>query len=61
MVACTSPHGVEQDAQLERPALSQAEIDFYRAEGYLVVRDVLRPAELERARAIVDDFIERSR
>ena len=40
--------------------LSEEQCQHFRREHYLVVRDVLRPAELERARAIVDDFVERS-
>jgi ectoine hydroxylase-related dioxygenase (phytanoyl-CoA dioxygenase family) len=41
--------------------LTQQEIDFYHAEGYLVVKDVLGPAELDEAHDIIDDFIEKSR
>lgn len=33
----------------------------YQTEGYLVVADVLRPAQVEQGRAVVDEFVERSR
>ena len=41
--------------------LSQDQVDFYRANGYLIVADLLRADELTEANAIVDDFVERSR
>ena len=41
--------------------LNQEQVDFYRANGYLIVEDVLGADELATADAIVADFIERSR
>lgn len=41
--------------------LTQEQIDRYRADGYLVVADVLCADELAEAHAIVDDFVEQSR
>ena len=41
--------------------LTQQEIDFYHAEGYLVVKDVLCQAELDEANGIIVDFVEKSR
>ena len=41
--------------------LTQDQIDFYHAEGYLIVADVLRQEELDEAHAIIDDFVEQSR
>ena len=40
---------------------NQDQVDFYRANGYLVFADVLWADELVQANAIVDDFVERSR
>jgi ectoine hydroxylase-related dioxygenase (phytanoyl-CoA dioxygenase family) len=37
------------------------DLSAYRAQGFLVVEDALRPAELRDLRAVVDAFIERSR
>ena len=41
--------------------LTQEQIDFYHANGYLVVENVLTQEELDQARQIVDDFVEQSR
>ena len=40
---------------------NQDQVDFYRANGYLILADVLRADEILQANAIVDDFIEQSR
>jgi ectoine hydroxylase-related dioxygenase (phytanoyl-CoA dioxygenase family) len=37
------------------------DVEAYRAQGFLLVKDALRPAELSGLRAVVDAFIERSR
>lgn len=42
-------------------ALNAAQQDFYRNNGYLVVEDVVPPAELERLREVVSGFQEQSR
>lgn len=41
--------------------LSEAQVRFYDDNGYLLVEDVLTPAEAARLRAAVDDLIDRSR
>ena len=43
------------------PVLSTEDIDFYRREGYLIVRDVLGPEAISALQDITDDFIESSR
>lgn len=37
------------------------QVEFYRANGYLIVRDVLTPAQVAEGRRIVEEFVERSR
>lgn len=41
--------------------LNQQQVDSYRANGYLVIEDVLRADELQEAHALIDDFVEQSR
>lgn len=41
--------------------LSQAQIEAYRTEGYLIVEDVLQRDEVDQALSIVADFVEKSR
>ncbi len=41
--------------------LRQDQIDFYRANGYLIVNDVLSPDQVAEGRRIVEEFTERSR
>src|SRR5947207_11938917 len=41
--------------------LTQDQVHFYRANGYLIIEDVLRPDQVEEGRRIVEDFVERSR
>ncbi|HTO70160.1 MAG TPA: phytanoyl-CoA dioxygenase family protein [Myxococcota bacterium] len=40
------------------PKAGDAELERFRAEGYLVVRDALLPRDLERLQAICDDLLE---
>src|SRR5262245_57923846 len=37
--------------------LTEKDLDFYRTEGYVVVRDVLTPVELERLRSGLAAFL----
>ena len=41
--------------------LSQAQIESYRTEGYLIVENVFQSDEVGQALCIVDDFVEKSR
>jgi len=41
--------------------LTQEQIDFYRTNGYVVVKNLLTGEELDRAHRIIDDFLEQSR
>ena len=41
--------------------LSQEQISFYHANGYLVVEDVLSANELTALQRVTDEFVERSR
>jgi ectoine hydroxylase-related dioxygenase (phytanoyl-CoA dioxygenase family) len=41
--------------------LTPTQVEFYRKYGYLAVENVLTPAQLDEARRVVDDFVERSR
>ncbi|MCS6859134.1 MAG: phytanoyl-CoA dioxygenase family protein [Abditibacteriales bacterium] len=41
--------------------LSQAQINFYNENGFLVVEDVFPMDVVEEARAVVEDFVEKSR
>ena len=41
--------------------LSEDDIAFYRTNGYLIIPDVLSPAQVAEGRGIVEDFVERSR
>ncbi len=41
--------------------LSSDQVEFYRTNGYLIVRDVLTPAQVAEGRRIVDEFTERAR
>ncbi len=41
--------------------IGQQEVAFYRDNGYLVVPDVLSPAEVEALREVTDAFVERAR
>ena len=40
-------------------AATQEDIDFFRTHGYLVVRDVIDPAELDSITALCDQIIEK--
>lgn len=40
--------------------ITDADVAFYRANGYLVVRDVFSPREVAELRAVTDDFVERA-
>ena len=41
--------------------LTLDQIEYYRTHGYLGVENVLTPSELEEARRVVDEFVEKSR
>jgi ectoine hydroxylase-related dioxygenase (phytanoyl-CoA dioxygenase family) len=41
--------------------LTTAQIDAYRRDGFIVVPDVLAPAEVEELRAVTDDLVARAR
>lgn len=41
--------------------LTQEQIESYHRQGYLAVEDVFSEAEIEKARAVVGEFVERSR
>jgi ectoine hydroxylase-related dioxygenase (phytanoyl-CoA dioxygenase family) len=41
--------------------LRDDQIDFYRTNGYLIIENVLTPAQVNEGRRIVDEFTERSR
>jgi len=41
--------------------LRQDQVDFYRTNGFLIVNDVLTPAQVAEGRRIVEEFTERSR
>jgi phytanoyl-CoA hydroxylase len=41
--------------------LREDQVDFYRANGYLIINDVLTPAQVAEGRRIVEEFTERSR
>jgi ectoine hydroxylase-related dioxygenase (phytanoyl-CoA dioxygenase family) len=41
--------------------LTQDQIEFYRENGYLHVRNVVDPADIEELRRVTDEFVERSR
>ena len=41
--------------------LSPEQTDFYRENGYVIVRDVLSPAQIEEGRRVVQAFVETSR
>jgi phytanoyl-CoA hydroxylase len=41
--------------------LTRAQIDFYNTNGFLAVEGVYSPQEMKEARAVVEEFIERSR
>ena len=41
--------------------LREDQVQFYRTNGYLIIPDVLTPAQVAEGRRIVDDFTERSR
>src|SRR5689334_17839830 len=41
--------------------LSEDQVDFYHTNGYLIVADVLTPIQVAEGRAIVQDFVEKSR
>jgi ectoine hydroxylase-related dioxygenase (phytanoyl-CoA dioxygenase family) len=43
------------------PMLSQADLDRYHRDGFIVVPDVLSEAEVASLRAAADEFVERSR
>lgn len=41
--------------------LTQEQIEFYRANGYLAVEKVFNPAEVEELRRVTDEFVDQSR
>jgi len=41
--------------------LTRAQIDFYNTNGFLAVEGVYSPQEMKEARAVVEEFVERSR
>jgi ectoine hydroxylase-related dioxygenase (phytanoyl-CoA dioxygenase family) len=41
--------------------LSEDQVDFYRTNGFLIIEDVLSPAQVEEGRQIIGAFVERSR
>jgi ectoine hydroxylase-related dioxygenase (phytanoyl-CoA dioxygenase family) len=41
--------------------LTEDQVDFYRTNGYLIIPDVLTPAQLDEGRGIIQEFVERSR
>ena len=41
--------------------LDKTQVDRYRATGYLIIEDVLTPAQVAEGRSIVEEFTERSR
>ncbi len=41
--------------------LGDDQVDFYRTNGYLIIRDVLSSAQVEEGRRIVSEFVDRSR
>jgi ectoine hydroxylase-related dioxygenase (phytanoyl-CoA dioxygenase family) len=41
--------------------LTRAQIDFYTTNGFLAVEGVYSPQEMKEARAVVEEFVERSR
>lgn len=47
--------------QLGDDGLTQEQIDFYRAEGYLALSDVFPPERVAELSAVTDQFIEKSR
>ncbi|MBM3547419.1 MAG: phytanoyl-CoA dioxygenase family protein [Alphaproteobacteria bacterium] len=46
---------------MEKPLVpTDADVAFYRANGYLVIPDVFSPAEVKELRGVTDDFVERA-
>jgi len=43
---------------IDPPALADEEVEFYRREGYLIVRNVLSSEEILGLQEITDDFID---
>jgi ectoine hydroxylase-related dioxygenase (phytanoyl-CoA dioxygenase family) len=41
--------------------LNDDQVRFYRTNGFLIIPDVLTPAQVDEGRRIVEDFVERSR
>jgi phytanoyl-CoA hydroxylase len=41
--------------------ISQADVAFYREQGYLVVQNVLKREEVEELRRVTDEFVEKAR